>query len=123
MTRLAAKYRDVTDCCVRCSDQPTVRPDGLGPTTDAAAVVLLFRCEAGHCWQRTFRRSDLKQGPAKATTARRRHLANRSLITTATTARTTNDCTDESIAERSRAARQPSPRTGWNPDRRVWQLR
>jgi hypothetical protein len=123
MTRLPTKYLDTVDLCVRCPpDRPTVAPDGLGSSTDAASVVLLFRCPAGHCWQRAFRRADLTHRPAKAGAARRRHVATRSATTTTPAGTiTTNDNADE--AHMSRAARQPSPWTCWNPDRRTWQAR
>jgi len=121
MTRLAAKYLTTTDCCVRCSDGPTVAPDGMGPTTDAASVVLLFRCDLGHCWSRSFRRADLKRHPAKAGAAPRRHLASRAVATTATTTITRADHADE--VSMRRAARQPAPGTGWNPTRRAWEPR
>jgi|GEM_PF-6257821 len=130
MTRTAAKYADVTDNCVRCPlDQPLVASDGMGPTTDAASVVLMFRCEAGHCWTRSYRRADLKGHPAKATTRpARRHLADRAVTTTAgtTTTATTADCTIDCADEAnmtSKATRQPGPRTRWCPDRQAWQLR
>jgi len=121
MSRLAAKYRDTTDRCVRCPlDRPTVAPDGLGPTTDSRSVVLAYRCTAGHCWTRTFRRSDLTHPPAKASTGPRRHLANRPTTTTTTT---NADHEDESNLRPGKAGRQPSPRTRWCPDLRAWQLR
>jgi hypothetical protein len=122
MTRLPTKYRDMTDHCVRCTERPTVHPDGLGTSTDARTVVLMYRCAAGHCWERTFRRADLNHGKAKASTAQRRHLAMRPVTgtTTPTSPTTTSDCTDEVITERTRAGRTPAPATGWNPERRAW---
>ena len=115
MTRLSAKYVAAVDSCTRCPGRPSVHPDGTAGT-DATTIVLTYRCTLGHCWQRTWARSDLKRGPAKATTAPRRHLA----TTPTPTATTINDCTDESITDRNRASRQPGPRTGWHPERRAW---
>src|ERR1035437_5102434 len=113
MTPLPAKYRDITDHCVRCPGHPTVAPDGKGAGTDATSVVLGYRCEAGHGWERTFRRSALKQGPINVSAARRQHLATTAAATAATDNDNADDCTD-----RNRAGRQPGPRTGWCPDRR-----
>jgi|BarGraNGADG00212_1021973.scaffolds.fasta_scaffold08254_2 hypothetical protein len=114
MTRLAAKYLDAVDNCVRCpTDRPPVHPDGMGSTTDARSVVLAYRCDLGHCWERSFRRSDLKSGPVKVSAARRRHLA--------TTATATIDCADD-CTERTGTGtgRTPAPATGWHPTRRLW---
>src|SRR5665647_2551966 len=116
MTRLPAKYLTTTDRCIRCSDRPTVAPDGLGPTTDASTIVLLFRCDLGHCWERSFRRADLNHGKAKATAAPRRHVATRAVTTTAptTTGNGNGNADHEDEANLlSKAARQPSPKTGW----------
>jgi len=67
MTALAMKYRGTVDRCSRCpTDGPTVAPDALGSTTDSEHVALMYRCEAGHCWERTLRRADLTHRPAKA---------------------------------------------------------
>lgn len=116
MTRLTTKYLAITDRCIRCpTNQPLVAPDGTGSTTDAGSVVLTYRCTLGHCWQRRWARSDLKRGPAKATTAPRRHLA--------TTATTTPNADHTDVAHLSKAVRQPSPWTGWNPTRRAWEAR
>jgi hypothetical protein len=112
MSRLPTKYLTTTDHCVRCPGHPTSAPDGKGPTTDGEHVVLVYTCAAGHAWQRSFRRSDLKRGPINVTAARRRHLA------TTTTATTINDCTDD-CTERTGTARQPSPWTAWHPERRL----
>jgi hypothetical protein len=121
VTRLAMKYRDTVDLCVRCpTDRPTVHPDGTGPTTDSEHVVLTYRCAIGHCWTRSVRRADLTQRPAKASAGPRRHLASRAVATTAPTTTTTiNDCTDDCTA-RTRAGRTPAPATGWHPERRLW---
>jgi hypothetical protein len=122
MTRLSAKYRDTTDVCIRCADRPTSPPDGMGSGTDAEHVALMYRCEAGHCWQRTFRRADIKGHPANATSAPRRHVANRVATTTAPTT-TTTDADHTDVAHLSKATRQPSPRTTWHPTRRLWEPR
>src|ERR1035437_8125039 len=124
MTRPSAKYLAAVDSCTRCPDRPTIHPDGMGTSTDSEHVVLAYTCGAGHAWQRTFRRSDLNDGKAEASTARRRHLAALPVITTTTAndCTTTIDCADESNLL-SKAARQPSPWTCWNPDRRAWQPR
>ena len=124
MTRLAAKYADVTDNCTRCPlDQPLLAPDGLGSSTDAATIVLAYRCGSGHCWTRSYRRADLTQRPAKASAGPRRHVATRAVTAGTTTARTTIDADRTDEANTTRSARQPSPKTGWNPDRRAWEAR
>jgi hypothetical protein len=119
MTRLSAKYVAAVDSCTRCPDRPLVAPDGMGTGTDAGSVVLTYRCTLGHCWERTFTRSAIKRGTTKATAARRRHLATTAATATTATTATTNDNADD-CTERTRAARQPSPKTGWHPDRRLW---
>jgi hypothetical protein len=65
--------------------------------------------------QTSYARADRKRQPAKATTPTRRHVATTAITTT------DNDCAD--VANMTRAARQPSPKTGWNPDRRTWEAR
>ena len=127
MTPLPARYRDTVDHCTRCAGRPTVPPTDLGSDPDGRNVVLIYTCTTGHSWTRTFTRSDLKHQPAKAGAARRQHLATTTATTAGTTAptttTTTNDYSDEVITARTGTARQPSPATGWNPERRTWQAR
>jgi hypothetical protein len=123
MSRLATKYADVTDNCVRCPDRATVHPDGMGSTTDSASVALMFRCRLGHCWTRSYRRADLKRAPAKASAGPRHHVATRSVTTTTPTTTPTTIDHEDAANLLSKAARQPGPKTTWNPTRRLWQPR
>ena len=122
MTRLLTKHLTITDHCTRCPlDRPTVPPTDLGSDPDGRNVVLIYTCNLGHAWSRTLTRAALKGAPTKATAGRRRHLADRTPVTTTTTTTADNDCTD--VAHLTRAARQPGPRTTWHPTRRLWEPR
>lgn len=124
MTPLPAKYRDTVDNCTRCVDPTTVPPTDLGSDPDGRNVVLIYTCTAGHAWTRTLHRADLKHHPAKASAGTRRHLADRTPVTTTTITTTTtttgNDDHEDEANMTSKTARQPSPRTWFHPDRRLW---
>jgi hypothetical protein len=121
MTRPTTTDLTITDRCTRCPDVPAVHPDGKGVRTEGGGTILTFVCEAGHAWERTFTRGAIKKGSTKATSARRRHLADRPVTTTTapTTITTGNtapdhedDCTERTGTD---TGRTPAPATGRSP--------
>ena len=119
VTRPTTTDLAITDRCIRCSDRPTTAPEGKA-RTGTGSVVLTYICNLGHRWERSFTRGAIKR--KTATAGRRHHLADRAV--TAGTAGTTTGNTapdhEDEANTTSKASRQPSPWTCWNPDRRLW---
>ena len=71
---MTAQNAVAVDHCSRCPDAPLMAPNRRPAMGDAHIVVLNYRCEAGHRWQRIWRRPELKRTQAKVDRDRSREV-------------------------------------------------